>query len=137
MAVNLFEFKVAIRGYYYYKKYWIPAENQELDCLHEVDNFYSYSAIKTCESAIGKIVGHLLMGISCPTKFLLQWGAVIKTKFSSTIYRKSPLVQGVLEIPYEVSVSVPATLKNKQITEKFKYMVDVLYDEPDDCAVLG
>ena len=30
-----------------------------------------------------------------------------------------------------------ATLKNRQIIEQFKDIVDVLHDEPDDCAVLA
>ena len=126
MAVKLFEFEAAVRGCHYYTRYWVPVENQELDCLHEVDNDnpYDYFAIKTCKSARGKIVSHLPMDISRPTKFLLQRGAVIKVTLSSTNYRKSSLVQGGLEI------------RNRQIIEKFKDTVDVLFDEPDVCAVL-
>ena len=76
------------------------------------------------------------MDISRPTKFLLQRGAVIKVTLSSTNYRKSSLVQGGLEILCRVSVSMPAMLRNRQIIEKFKDTVDVLFDEPDVCAVL-
>ena len=127
MAVKLFE--AAVRGYHKKCDSWIPVENQELD------NPYDYFAIKTCESASGKIVRYLPMEISRPTKFLLQRRAVIKVTLSSTNYRKSPLVQGGLEIPCRVSVSMPAMLKNRQIIEKFKDMVGVLYDEPDDIEV--
>ena len=56
MAFKLFKFKDAVRGYHYYRK--VLVENQELDCLHEVDNPYVYFAIKTCESTSGKNVGH-------------------------------------------------------------------------------
>ena len=77
------------------------------------------------------------MEFSRPTKFLLQCGAVIKVTLSSANYRKSSLVQDGVEITFRVSVLLLATLKNKQIIEKFKDMVDVLYDEPDDCAALG
>ena len=103
MAVKLFEAAVRV----YHKKYWIPVENQELD------NPYDYFAIKTCESASGKIVRYLPMEISRPTKFLLKRRAVIKATLSSTNYRKSPLVQGGLEILCRVSVSMPAMLKNR------------------------
>ena len=100
------------------------------------DNAYDYFAIKPCESASGKIVGHLAMEISLPTKFLLQRRAVIKVALSSTNYRKSPLSQGRLEIPCRVSVSMPHTLENRQIIKKFKDMVHVLYGQPDYCTVL-
>ena len=46
-------------------------------------------------------------------------------------------MQGGLEIACRVSVSMPETLKNKEIIAKYKDMVDVLYVELDDCAVLG
>ena len=66
MVVQPIEFEVAVGGYHYYKKYWVPVENQELDCLHEVDNPYDYFAIKSCESASDKIVEHLANGNFIP-----------------------------------------------------------------------
>ena len=63
MAAVLFKFESAIRGYHYYKKYWVPVENQKLDCVHEVGNSYDFFAIKTCESGSGKIVGHILITV--------------------------------------------------------------------------
>ena len=81
-------------------------------------NLYYDFGIETCESASDEIVGHLSMEISRPTKFLLQRRAVIKATLPFTNYRKSYLVQDGLEIPSRVSVSMPATLKNKQIIEK-------------------
>ena len=137
MAVKLFELKTAVHGYHYQKKYWVLVKHQELDCLHEVDNPYHYFDIETCECAIGKILGHFPMEISRPTKFLLEREAEITAAFSPTNYRKSHFVQGGLEIPCRVSVSMLATLKNSPIIEKFKEMVDLLYGGPDDCAVLG
>ena len=77
------------------------------------------------------------MEISRPTKFLLEREAEITAAFSLTNYRKSHFVQGGLEIPCRVSVSMLATLKNSPIIEKFKEMVGLLYGGPDDCAVLG
>ena len=64
--------------------------------------------------------------VDSPQKTIQQ--RVMKVKLSYISYRKSPLVQVGLEIPCWVSVSVPATLKDKQITEKFKNMVDTFYD---------
>ena len=77
------------------------------------------------------------MEISRPTKYLLQRGALINATLSSTSYRRSPLVQGGMEIPCRMSVWMPETFKNRAIVEKYKEMVDVLYTEPDGCAILG
>ena len=71
----------AVYGYHYYKKYCVSVEDQELDCLHEVDTPYDYFAIKTCESVSGKTVGHFPMEISRPTKALLQLEAMIKVTY--------------------------------------------------------
>ena len=94
MVVKLFEFEAAVHGYHSDKKNWVPVQNQEWDCPHEVGNSYDYFAIKICESVCDKIVEHLLMEISHPTKFLMQHGAVIRATLLSTNYRKSRLVQG-------------------------------------------
>ena len=78
MAVKFFEFNSAVRGYHYFQKYWEPEANQELDCAHEADNPYDYFAIKTCtRGSNGRTVGHLPMGISHPTKYILQRGAKV------------------------------------------------------------
>ena len=59
MAVKLFEFNSAVRGYHYFQKYWEPEANQELDCAHVADNPYDYFAIKTCtRGSNGRTVGH-------------------------------------------------------------------------------
>ena len=90
--VKLFEFEVVVCGYYYDGK-WVSVENQELGCLHEVDNPDYYLTINSFESARVKIVGHIPMEMSRPTKFLLQRGAVIKATLSFTNCRKTLLVQ--------------------------------------------
>ena len=54
-----------------------------MNCAHEKENFYDYFAIKTCQKD-GKIVGHLPMETSQPTKYLLDQGARITTTLAST-----------------------------------------------------
>ena len=61
-------------------------------------------AIKVCDDV--KIVGHLPMEISRPTKYLLDRGAVFTVELTSTNYRRSPLIQGSLEIPAKVTVNL-------------------------------
>lgn len=95
MAVILFEFHSAVRGYHYFHKYLEPKSNQELDCAHEVDNPYDYFLIKTCKRGRNdRTVGHLNMEFSRPTKYILERAATVVAKLSSTNYRRSPLVQG-------------------------------------------
>ena len=134
MAVKLFEFQSAVRGYHYYMKYWSPSKSQVLDCMHEEDNPYDFSAIKTCGKPTGRTVGHLPMEISQSIKYFLQRGAIVEAKLSSTDYRQSPLVQGGLEILCNVIIKMPSTLR---IIEKFKVMLEVLYVEPDGSVVVG
>ena len=137
MAVKLFEFKSAVRGYHYYMKFWSPVESQVLDCMHEIDNPYDFFAIKTMEKPTGRTVGHLPFEVARCIKFLLQRGAIIDAKLSSTDYRRSPLIQGGLEIPCNIIVKMPPTLINKKIIERLEELLDVLYIEPDGSAVVG
>ena len=67
----------------------------------------------------------------------MQRGAKVVATLSSTNYRRSPLVQGGLEIPCSVTIFMPGTLKNKEIIKTYKDMVDVLYTEPDGSVVVG
>lgn len=138
MTAKIFEFNSAVRGYHYFKKYWEPIENEELDCAHEADNPYDYFAIKICSrGSNSRTVGHLPMEISRPTKFLLLRGAKIVARLTSTSYRRSPLMQGGLEIPCSVTVFMSLTLKNKEIIKLYKDMIDAHYTEPDETAVVG
>ena len=71
------------------------------------------------------------------TKFLLERGARVSAKLSSTNYRRSPLVQGRLEIPCIVTVSMPGTIINQLLMEKYKQLVETLYAEPNEEKILG
>ena len=138
MAVKFFEFNSVVRGYHYFQKCWEPEANQELDRAHEADNPYDYFAIKACtRGSNGLTVGHLPMEISCPIKYILQRGTKVVATLSSTNYKRSPLVQGDLEIPCSVTIFMPETLKNEEIIKMYKDMVDVLYTEPDGNVVLS
>ena len=72
-----------------------------LQCDHESENYYDLFAIKTWWDAefYPQKVNHLPLEISEFTKFLLDRGATITVTLSSAHYRRSPLVQGGLEIP--------------------------------------
>ena len=46
-------------------------------------------------------------------------------------------LQGGLEIPCRVEISMPPTVKNKQILNIFKEMVDLLYYEREEMNKVG
>lgn len=45
-------------------------------------------------------------------------------------YRRSPLIQGGLEIPIQVTVDMDAGENNLQALKKYKYLVSEHYTEP-------
>ena len=68
-------------------------------CYHEAENFYDIFEVKICKQGNDATVRHLPMEISRITKYILQRGAQVK----ATHYRRSPLVQGGIEIPCKIS----------------------------------
>ena len=118
--VKMFEFTAATRGYHYYKNIWKPESHQVLNCYHEKKNAFDRFAIMVCK--IGKnetAVGHLPMGISRVTKFFIDRGGSIIADLTSDHYRRSPLIQGGIEIPCKVASKIPRTVINLLIMEKY------------------
>ena len=93
-------------------------------------------AIKVCDSSTDEADGHLPMEISCITKFLIDRGADVTTKLTSTNYRRSPLVQGGIEIPCLITVTMPGTILNQLLMERFKQLVQEKYVEPKNEEIL-
>ena len=131
-CVKYFQFSAAVRGFYYYRKSWFPEPEQALNCFHEQGNAFDRFAIKVCEKDKNKIVGHPPMKISRVTKFLLDRGANVSAKLTSTHYRRLPLVQGGIEISCVVTVSMPGTVINQLLMQRYKQLVETLYTEPKE-----
>ena len=135
------KFSCAVRGYHVYRNVWQPKENETLQCDHESDNGYNLFAIKTCRDTQfhPQIVGHLLLETSQFTKFLLDRAATITATPSSTHYRRSPLVQGGLEIPCVVNAKLIGKNKNKEILAKYLEMVQTYHRDPssDEDVITG
>ena len=83
---------------------------------------------------MNEVVGHLPMEIS---RVLLDRGANVSSKLTSTYYRKSPLVQCGIEIPCVVTVSMPGTVINQLLMERCKQLVETLNTEPKKEEILG
>ena len=126
------EFQAAVRGFHYYRKYWKPKEGELLSRSHEFGNPFDVFAIDE-----GDIVGHLPRKICRASKFLLDRGAVMNAKLSSSHYRRSPLVQGGMEIPCKITVKMRPTIKNCEILKRFLDMVTSMYAEPEVPLILG
>ena len=77
------------------------------------------------------------MEISRVTKFLLDRGANVSAKLTSTHYRRSPLVQSGIEIPCVVTVSMPGTVINQLLMERYKKLVETLYMELKEDKIWG
>ena len=136
-CVKYFQFSAAVRGFHYYRKSWLPEPEQTLNCFHKEGNTFDRFAIKVCEKDKNEIVGHLPMEISRVTKFLLDRGANVSAKLTSTHYRRSPLVQGGIEISCVVTVSMPSTVINQQLMERYKQLVETLHTERKEEGILG
>lgn len=135
---KVFEFTAAVRGFHYYRKFWKPKSSQNLHCFYEPDNPFDQFAIKVCEEEEKKIpVGHLPREISRATKFLMDRGASIKVILTSDHYRRSPLVQGGMEIACKVIAFMPATCINLALMGKYKQLIEDSYTEPQKEEILG
>ena len=79
------------------------------------------------------ITGHLPREISRVTKFLLDRGAVAYTELTSTHYRRSPIMQGGLEIPCKITLK----LHNHMLLDRYLQLVNSLYCEPKAEVIMG
>ena len=77
------------------------------------------------------------MEISRATKFLLDKGVTAFIKLYSTNYCVSQLTQRGLEIPCRVEIQMPPILKNREITDLYKSMIDLSYDSCEKDFVVG
>ena len=119
---KVFIFTAAVRGYHVYQRYWTPTEQESLTCSYEHQNPYDMFTIKTT-TANGNTVGHLPQEICRVSKFLLDRGATITAELTSTHYRRSPLVQGGLEIACKIIVRMPGTVRNHMLIDKYIVLV--------------
>ena len=122
-------FTAAVRGFHYNRRFWRPKENEKLDCLHEPGNAFDRFAIKTVTEK-GEIVGHLPKEISRVTKYLLGRGLTMHCKLSSRHYRRSPLVQGGLEIQCEVVLISRETMLQSRLTARYIFILSLQKTEP-------
>ena len=88
----------------------------------------SYGILKSRLKPV--VVGHLPREISRFTRFIILHGATVKVKVIDAKYRRSPLIQGGLEIPVEVEVQMESSSENQQALSKYKTLIAENYQEP-------
>ena len=108
-----------------------------LACSHEENNPHDPFAIKTCQLDSGKIVGQSPMELSRISKFILDRGAKIEAKLREIQNRRSPLVQGGLEIPYNLVIRMPNTMKSAELLKKYLKLFENCYVEAQEIVILG
>ena len=129
-------FSCGLRGYHEYRAIWTPALHDTLPTVHETSNPYDRYAIAARKCLPGYLVevtvGHLPKEISRVTRFIMLHGATVAVKVLDTHHRRSPLVQGGLEIPIQVLVKMDYSPQNKDAILKYEAFVEQYYREPVD-----
>ena len=129
-------FLCGLRGYHVYNKDWKPRIDEVLSAVREQNNLYDCYAIAAQKKLPGRLgrlstIGHLPKEISRFTWFI-HYGATVTVRVISDNHRRSPLIQGGLEIPVEVSVMMISSEKNNAALAKYKELVSQNYKEPVD-----
>ena len=136
MSVNY----AAVRGFHYYRSHWHPYLSENLTCAPDIGNAFDAFAIKTSvkdDRGISTVAGHLPRELSRTTYFLLIKGADMIAEITDDHYRKSPLVQGGLEIPCKVIVRLPRAFSNDKLIGKYMQLVNEVYAEPLEPFIVG
>ena len=133
--MKLYKHPSAVRGYHYYRNYWQPVVGEETDCIHERGNPFDLFAI-AIKKTTGETAGHLPMGNSKVTKYLIKRGARFTVVLTTSKYCVSPLVQGRLEIPCEVGIYLPPTQKMLELVGIYNNFIQPqIYPRPESFMI--
>ena len=133
---STFAFRCGLRGYHIYRKTWIPKKDEILFVKREEENpfdRYAIAAVKRDRNPgalTEKIVGHLPKEISRLVSYIILHGARVLVKMVEEAHRRSPLVQGGLEILILVTLSMDYSENNQAKIKKFEALFNDYYQEP-------
>ena len=106
MDHNIITFQTGLRGYHEYKKIW-PYIRQFEEFRQEQENIHDNFAVAWYATLPGIarmcVVGHMPRELSRHIWFALDLGSRVIGKVISEQFRPSPLLQGGLEIPGEIT----------------------------------
>lgn len=137
MANKNIIFSAAVRGFHVYQASWKPENGEVLQCMHEKNNPYDMFSMKVCKLNSDEIVGHLPMEISRITKFIEDRGAKISLKIRGRHYRRSPLIQGGLEVPCDVTITMVRSVVNHLLLTRYEALLKEFYLEPKEEEIIG
>ena len=85
MAYNkVFNFLAAVRGYHYYRRFWIPQNIKSLNTFLKIITYLIALQSKyICQVVNENAVGHLPQEISCITNFFMDRGAIVSAQLNS------------------------------------------------------
>ena len=134
MAEISIKFLCGLRGYHEYSSVWTPVENEVLRVQQERNNPHDHYAIAALKQQHSRqqIVGHFPRKISRFMWFIINHGAAVSVKVVDILQRRSPIVQGGLEIPIEVCIVIPLSDENKKAHDTYKTLIAENYEEPVD-----
>ena len=129
-----FSFLCGIRGYHEYHIVWTPVLNEILEAKHKFHNCHDCYAISVLKCLHGSdtVIGHLPWEISRFTYFIILHGAQVSCRITDTHHRRSPLVQGGLEIQCEVIIKMLVSDQNLLAMEEYRQLICGNYTEPID-----
>ena len=92
-----------------------------------------------CSSCLNS--SHVFSGQLTSLSMYIKYSFLQTPKRKDAHFRRSPLIQGGLEIPVEATVRMQAPTKNVEAIERFKQLVEQQYNEPvngqyEDCTKL-
>ena len=64
--------------------------------------------------------------------YIILYGATVTVTVCDINYRRSPLIQGGLEIPVEITICMPFSRNNKTALDKFELLLAEQYKEPEN-----
>ena len=109
-----------------------------MNCSYEKDNpsdVFSITVFKA--ESPGTTVGHLPMEISRITKYIIDRGPQVEVKVLGRHYRRSPLVQGGLEVPCRIKITMLGSIVNHLLLVRYETLLKDLYIETKDEAIIG
>ena len=114
-----FRFFCGLRGYHQYCLVWSPTLHEELLVRHEHDNShdrYAIACLKKLPDHLSEtIVGYSPKEIARFTHYIILCGARLSVKVLDTQHRRSPLVQGGLEIQIQVTLTMECSGINQLV----------------------
>ena len=81
--------------------------------------------------------GILPMEVSRITKFILQRGARVQATVNGKHYRRSPLIQGGLEVPCLAIFAMLRSIMNHLLIAQYEKLLGKIYLEPKDEEIMG